>query len=171
MDNNNIQSPKIKIATLSVLLIAWLGICFEFSTILLNLSYKLPTQNGYCSMIIWLRYNWFILFELTLYIFWLIRIYHTFKFSVFEIRMKYTLIIGAICSFVCCIFIILTSVSMKPQYKEVNISLSSSLPHGFDCIPQWSVGGILTVYILGQITTLIFNLFFAFLFFWKLSKV
>ena len=97
-------SLKIKVATLSVLFVAWIGICFEFITILLNLSFELPTQNGYCDLVIWIRYNWFIIFEGILYIFWLVRIYHTFKFSVFEIKIKYTYMIASIVFFLCTIF-------------------------------------------------------------------
>lgn len=60
---------------------------------------------------------------------------------------------------------------MTPQYKEVDMSLSSTLENGFDCQPQWNIGGIFTVYIIGQIVTFMFNLFFASLFFYKLNKV
>ena len=53
--NNTIQSPKIKYATFSVLFVAWLGICFELITILLNLSFKLPNKmilfNGHSTSI------------------------------------------------------------------------------------------------------------------------
>ena len=114
-------------------------------------------------MVILLRYNWFILFEFTLYIFWLIRIYHTFKFSVFEFKKSHTFLIAIIAFILCTIFVIVTSIAMTPKYKEVDMSLSQ-LNNGFDCEPEWDIGGIFTVYILGQIMTLIFNLF-SFLYF------
>eukprot|EP01084_Bolivina_argentea_P269584 458209_1 len=163
-------SNKIKFATLSVLLVAWLGLCFEFITILLNLSHPFPTQNGYCAVISWFRYNWFVIFEFTLYTFWIIRIYHTFKFSVFEIKFKYAILMVTLITIICLIFLISTTISMQPQYKQINFSISSQQT-GYDCIPKWTIGGILSVYIIGQITTLLLNLFFASLFFFKLKKL
>ena len=161
----------MKWGTIVVLSIAWIGICFDAVTILLNLSFSFAMDSSYCTAIIWVRYNWFIIFEFFLYLFWLSRIHHTFKFSVFAITFKQnTLIISSIV-IGCGVILVLTSLSMNtPEYTELTLSLSAD-QNGYECVPKWSIGGIITVFIVEQIACLTFNLFFAALFFYKLNKV
>lgn len=164
-------SFKIKMSSLSVMLIALLGMFFEILLIIIDLNTNAPSNSIYCLFEIFIRYIWFIIFEVTLYIFWTIRIFHTFKYSILEIPKKYTYVFLSIITAFLIIFLIILGFSIVPSYILLDFTFNpKEYEYGYECTTGWNIG-IFIVFMVGQLFTIICNIFLASIFFYKLAMV
>eukprot|EP01084_Bolivina_argentea_P122512 217079_1 len=152
---------SIRYYTLTLLFIVLITLFLELWTIVFDLSSTIPPQNGYCFGQLYVRILSFILFQATMFLFWMIRLRHTFDNSIFSMFISVP--------FLCIVFMITSAIFLKPSHYSINLSFTN----GYGCIIALNKIDnipIQIILVIGQIMAFIMNIFFGALFYYKLAK-
>jgi len=161
---------KIKKAFLQhgniLILICLITLCLELWSVLVDLSTPLPSQDGYCWGQMYVRIMSFIFLDAIMFLFWIVRIRHTFAQSVFKLSKVFVTTIFIVVPFLVILLMAVLGIFMTPSYYAVS-------PNGYGCVVlvnddnNQSVKGVL---IFGQILAFSLNIFYGVLFYVKLSQ-